>query len=211
MHLPLSIGDVCTVSHENPARHPTTVNIILQESIMSMLRTLFGTTLTLLVVAAANLAAQQPPSPPHGIELLKQLAGKFEGKATMTMGENTVNFMVHHVNTTSSGGWGVKINEESEIPGLGRYISDGVFGFDVYTDMLHLYSVSNVAETHDHAGRWSDDRHVTLVYEGQQEGKKFVEKINVEIVSRNEYHINAVQSLEGTTIATLDVVMKRKG
>ena len=44
----------------------------------------------------------------------------------------------------------MKLSNKFEVEKLGAYDLDNLFGFDKETGKLHIYSITGMAETHDH-------------------------------------------------------------
>jgi len=165
----------------------------------------------LAVSVAPAARAQQPPQPAPEIQRMTALAGKFEGDASFTRDGKTVKFTLHHENRVISGGFGLQCHEEADIPGMGHYEAENLFGWDAGKRELHLFSVSNDPYAHDHAGRWTDATHATLRYEGKHEGKSYLEAIPMEITSVNEYRFRSMVSIDGKPHDVFVATMKRVG
>lgn len=168
--------------------------------------------LLLLALCAATpgvARAQQPPQPAPEITRITALAGNFEGEAAYTAGGRTLKFTLHHVNRVIAKGFGLATHEEAELPGLGHYEAENLFGWDAGRRQLHLFTVTNDPIAHDHAGPWTDATHATLRYEGLSEGKRIVEVLPIEIVSPNEYRFRSTTTKPGQAPEVFEATMKR--
>ena len=154
-------------------------------------------------------ARAQAPTPAPEIQRITALAGTFEGEAAYTVGGKTTRFRLHHVNKVISGGFGLAAHEDADIPGMGHYEAENLFGWDAGRRRLHLFSVTNDPNTHDHSGPWSDATHARLRYEGLRDGKRLVEVIPLEVVSANEYRFRSVTTVAGAAPEIFEATMKR--
>lgn len=113
------------------------------------------------------------------------------------------------MNRVIAGGFGLQTHEEADIPGIGRYEAENLFGWDSGKRQLHLFSVTNDPYAHDHAGPWTDARHATLRWEGVHDGRKMSEVLPIEVVSADEYRFHSTVTIAGKAPETFDGVMKR--
>jgi hypothetical protein len=120
-----------------------------------------------------------------------------------------VQFTLHHTNKVIAGGFGLAVHEEADLPEMGHYEAENLFGWDAGRKQLHLYSVTSDPYTHDHAGRWSDATHLTLRYEGLRDGKRLVEVIPMQVVNANEYRFRSTLTVTGQPAEVLEAVMRR--
>ena len=164
---------------------------------------------TVLFSAAGRTRAQEAPKPSPEIQRITALAGTFDGEAAYTVGGKTTKFTLHHVNKVIAGGFGLAAHEEADVPGMGHYEAENLFGWDAGRRMLHLFSVTSDPNSHDHAGTWTDTRHATLRYEGLRDGKKLVEVIPMEIVSADEYRFRSTVTVAGQSPEVFEATMKR--
>lgn len=167
----------------------------------------------LIVTNAVTRSAhsEQAPQPAPEIARITALAGKFDGEAVFTANGETKKFVLHHTSRVIAGGFGLAVHEEADIPGVGHYEAENLIGWDAGKKQLHLLSVTNDPYTHDHAGRWTDPTHVTLRYEGLQDGKKLVEVIPMEVPSANQYRFQSTLTVAGQTPQKFEATMKRVG
>jgi len=166
--------------------------------------------LALGLVALSNHArAQDAPQPSPEIKRLTALAGKFEGEAQYTAGGKTIRFTLHHDNRVGAGGFCLANHETADVPGMGHYEAENLFGWDAGKGELHLYSVTNDPYTHDHAGRFTDEKHATLRYQGLRDGKKLSEVIPMEILGPDEYRFKSTLTVAGGTPEVFVATMKR--
>ncbi|MEM2910963.1 MAG: hypothetical protein QXM52_04595 [Candidatus Bathyarchaeia archaeon] len=60
--------------------------------------------------------------------------------------------------SSAAAGWGALNIGLMEIEGMGTYEEVDIIGFDPSEKLVHIFSLTNTAATHDHKGRWSDDK-----------------------------------------------------
>jgi len=164
-----------------------------------------------LAAVCANAHAQQAPQPASEITRITALAGKFDGEAKFTVNGQTTTFTLHHTSRVIAGGFGLAVHEEADVPGMGHYEAENLLGWDAGKKQLHLLTVTNDPYTHDHAGRWTDATHVTLRYEGLQDGKKLVEVIPMVVPSADEYRFQSTMTVAGQPPQKFEATMKRVG
>jgi hypothetical protein len=163
----------------------------------------------MMLAAPRPARSQQAPTPAPEIQRMTALAGTFEGQASFTSGGKTVQFKLRQTNRVISGGFGLAAHEEADLPGMGHYVAEDLFGWDPGKKQLHLFTVSNDPNTHDHAGRWADATHASLRYEGLREGKRYVEMIPLEVKGPDEYIFKCTSTLDGGAPEVFAADMKR--
>ena len=103
-------------------------------------------------------------------------------------------------------GWGFEGNMSAEIPGFGRYVRKEMWGYDMDSDTIRMFSVTNDGQTHDRRGVWVDDNTLRLRYSTVTNGKdNLVEEMTVvlhdhKMALRNTRKVNGEVELliEGT-------------
>lgn len=169
-----------------------------------------ATMLHLGALANAN-AQQEPPKVSEQIQRLIRIAsGEWVGKATLTLGEQTLDFQLTMSNKATSGGWGLLSTVRGTIPGMGPYNETDLFGYDAGRDQLHLFSVTCFGETHDHSGRWTSSTQMEFRYEGVMDGQPMVEEITAEFATPRELRISSSVSVGGKPASLFKVVLKKK-
>jgi hypothetical protein len=168
-----------------------------------------GIAMVVFVSGPRGVRADDAPKPPPEIQRITALAGTFDGTATYTAGGRTVQFTLHHVNRVIANGFGLAVHEQAELPELGPYEAENLFGWDAGRRMIHLFSVTTDPNTHDHAGRWQDAKHVTLRYEGVRDGRRMVEVIPFQIVSPDTYRFRSTVTVAGSPPEVFEATMKR--
>jgi hypothetical protein len=165
----------------------------------------------IFTIGSVHASAQVPAEIGEAMKKLQGLAGEWEGKATIVMGGETINFTLHHSTTRIADGLGLQIVESASIPGLGAYSSVNLIGYDAGGDQYHIYSVTSDGYSHDHKGSWSSGNTLTFVYDGPDpDGKRFVETIPLTLRGPNEYHFESRITVDGADAGTFTATMKRK-
>jgi hypothetical protein len=158
--------------------------------------------------AYSGPAVKQGPVP-EGVKKLYTFLGNWKGKATMAANGETQGFDYFMDMKTDADGWGILYHEKGLIPNATPYLGFGMLAFDVNDNSLHIFTVSNYGDVHDHKGNWSDDKSFTLVYNGTMEGKPMKEELSVQIIDANTWKFTDVVSLDGQTFQTLKAEMHK--
>jgi hypothetical protein len=143
--------------------------------IMKKLMILTGSLLVLAGVVQAEAA--DPGAAPRAA--LKRLLGTWHGKGTMKDGGKTVTVDATIECVETSGGAGVRcIDRFTGIPGLASYEETDLFGYDPGDGLVHMFTVTNGGETHDHKGGVSGNV-FALMFSGPQDGQLFSECLTI--------------------------------
>ncbi len=169
---------------------------------------------TFLFSAAAlggdkKAAETQSPQPAPAIQKLMPYVGSWAGEGTFTTEGQTMPIKVRHDWASISDGWGLQIHETVDMGEAGVYRSENFFGFDPGGMKLHLYTVSNMQDCHDHAGAWQDDRTFHLRYESTWEGKPLVEEITGTLDGPNQYSAQSTTTVGGKVRDVFALRMQR--
>ena len=163
-----------------------------------------------LAVVTANARHDVKHTPvPEGVKKLYVFLGNWKGKAMMTANGQTQTFDYFMDMKTDADGWGILYHEKGLIPNAAPYLGFGMLAFDASDNTVHIFTVSNYADVHDHKGNWTDDKHFTLIYNGTSEGKMLKEELTAEIVDANTFKFSDVVSINGQTSQTLSVEMHK--
>jgi hypothetical protein len=160
--------------------------------------------LRLMVACAAMLAAfiqsghaQEKHSPPSEISKLGSILGSFEGEATVTEGGKTMKGKVRHSNLQIADGWGFLMDEVISMEDGSAYKSHNIIGYDAGGGKVHVYSVTNAGESHDHIGSWTNPKTISVQYDGKWEGKAYIEKAALAIDGPDSYTLTWTATLDG--------------
>lgn len=158
---------------------------------------------------AARAEEMAAPKPDPALAKLLALAGTFDGEAAITMDGKTTKFTLHHENRVIADGFGLLAHESADVPGLGHYSAENLFGYDAGSKQIHLLSVTNDPNTHDHKGTWIGAKTLQLRYDGILDGKKYVEVIPMTVVGPDEYRFESTVTLGGKPYQKFAADMKR--
>jgi hypothetical protein len=152
----------------------------------------------LLLVAFVQAGrAQEKKGPPEQIRKLDAIVGTFEGEATITEAGKSTKGMVRHANSTISDGWGFLMDEVITMEDGSAYKSHNIVGYDDGGGKVHVFSVTNAGETHDHKGTWTTQKTISVHYDGKWEGKPYVEKAYLTVDGPDSYKLTWNASLGG--------------
>jgi len=145
------------------------------------------------------------------IELLDRLVGdwtvELTGKVpdgTSLQGKGTVRAI------ELSLGRGIRTEMKLDVPGMGAYDEDDLWGFDQWQKEIHLFSITSTGAVHDHSGKWNDDKTLELHWEGLYEGKPATEDVVLTWVTDDEIRVHEVDTSGGQTGPVFEYVLKRK-
>lgn len=166
-----------------------------------------------LVLAVGPLAHAQatkeaaPPAPTLGAEGKKFVAG-WTGQwtsndASLTMGTQKMQGPLRLSCESVSSGWGALCKGTFELKGMPPQASTFLMGWDMATGTGHMFEVSDTGELHDHSGRWSDGKSITLVHEGKTiAGPVEKDSCTATWVSARELKFDCTGTQAGVTVWT---------
>lgn len=169
----------------------------------------------ILLQLATSIPTNAQEGPPKVSDQIKRIialgAGEWAGNATLTTGEQTLRFPLTMSNKPISGGWGLMSTVRGTIPGMGTYNETDMFGYDAGRDALHMFSITSFGETHDHSGKWINDKRMEFRYEGVADGgAPMMEEIVAEFTTPRELSISSTVMIGGATTAVFKAVFKKK-
>ncbi|MDN7025108.1 hypothetical protein FGU65_09440 [Methanoculleus sp. FWC-SCC1] len=147
---------------------------------------------------------------PAEIEKLRMFLGEWHGEGVLETAGAVMKVAGEWWFRAAAGGWGVGVSMQSVIEGMGDYALDSLFGFDTETGTLHVYSLTNMAETHDHTAFWSNERTLHGSYDGLKEGKAFRENFTIRLTSPGEMTLEYVETLDGRLDSTMTIRLTKQ-
>ena len=102
------------------------------------------------------------------------------------------------------------MREKCDLPGMGTLRGTNLIGFDPSDGNIHWYTVDNFGTTHEHIGNFEDARHFKMMHKSMQNGKEYVEKISLNLESKNKLDLYLMATLDGQTQEILEAVFIRK-
>lgn len=181
-------------------------------NIPAMLRTFIGVlflTAALLPRAGAQEMFTPPPEP---VKQLYRFIGDWRGKAVASMGKDTIRFPLTIKAEKTADGWGVLASVRGDMGKMGTYHETSMFGWSPQTKLVHLFSVTNMGETHDHFGDWLKDEKTTLKLtftQPQGEGTEFKEEIMMILHDGNQMTMRSLTMRNGEYQSSFVAEMQR--
>ncbi len=147
---------------------------------------------------------------PAEVERLRVFLGDWRGGGVLRTGGAEMKVAGRWRFLAAAGGWGVRVSMRSTIEGMGEYALDTLIGFDPETGTLHVYSLTNMAETHDHTAAWSDEATLHGRYDGTKDGKAFREDFTIRLTRPDEMTVEYVETLDGRLDSTMSIRLKKQ-
>jgi len=145
------------------------------------------------------------------IEMLKSLVGDWSVDVTAKMpdgtslqGKGTVRACELSLDR------GIRTEMELDVPGMGAYHEDDLWGFDQWVKKMHMYSITSSGAVHDHSGTWEDDKTLHFRWEGIYEGKPATEDVVLTWAEDGEVRVHEVDTSEGQPGPVFDYVLRRQ-
>lgn len=147
---------------------------------------------------------------PDGAKRLEWFIGEWTLGGTLQMGADTFAISGDWSMTRAAGGWGVRSVLRGQVEGLGAMLEDDLLGFDQESGLIHLYSLTNTGNVHDHTGPWRDDGGLDLVYEGTQQGQPYREEIELRRDGEGRFTVRAVEHVGGEVASVMLAELTRR-
>jgi hypothetical protein len=160
----------------------------------------------LAFMAALLLTATLSKSQTNGIadkatnqlKLLLQFNGFWETKeAVMKAAGKEYRFAYYADFKTASANNAILMHEWADIPGVGKLDGNNLAGVSTYDGKIHWYSVDNMGTTHEHIGEFSDATHFTMIHKSTQDGKEFIETLQMEFPKPGILTLKQTSTLDG--------------
>jgi hypothetical protein len=146
------------------------------------MKTLLTVLVTSALVPTAFADGKPDPALPKEIQGMHRMVGdwKSEGATAFIAGKKRKAALAMSCSPTA-GGMGILCNSTVEVEGLGRMAETDLFGYDAGQNKYHWFAVTQMGETHDHVALppGPNDKGLTFVYSGYQEGKPMQEVISL--------------------------------
>ena len=153
-----------------------------------------------------------PVLPPEGKKLVEGMLGNWKSSDTvMTMGDKSFKGKLDMKCEKASGGWATLCKGSADMgKEMPKQEVTFLFGWDVGAQEGHMFEVSNMAEVHNHSGKWADDKTITLVHDGKNaEGKEEKDSLTMTWTSPKELSMKAVGTQGANTVWTFTSVAKK--
>jgi hypothetical protein len=162
--------------------------------------------------AAAAAPMAMPTMSPEGKKLIEGMLGNWKANDfTLTMGEKSMKGKMTINCEKAAGGWGTLCKGVAD---LGKEMPKQevtfLYGWDLATGEGHMFEVSNMAEVHNHAGKWTDDKSITMDHTGKTfEGKEEKDSLTMTWNSPKEIAIKATGTQGTVTAWTISATAKK--
>ena len=181
--------------------------------------------LTLFVLACAAVAAAQdkgaakpapaPPAPPklsaEGKKFVEGWLGSWASNDTVyTMGTQKMPGSLKMSCESVSSGWGTLCKGTLNASGMPPSEATFLMAWDLATGTAHMFEVGDTGEVHDHSGKWTSDKSVSLVRSGKTlDGKLEKDSCTATWVSPSELKFDCVGTQAGATMWTFTSTSKK--
>ena len=81
-----------------------------------------------------------------------------------------------------AGGHGVYWEESGIHPAIGEMLTSDLLAYNPSDRKLHYFSVDNMGVTRDQVCEWKSPDHLYMEYSGIQDGKKIIEKVDLNFI-----------------------------
>lgn len=165
--------------------------------------------------AAEPPAAAGPPvakMSPEGRKYIDGWLGKWSSSdATLTAGDQKMTGGLKVDCEKVSSGWGTLCRATFSFKGMPPMTNTFLMGWDLGTQEAHMFEVSDAGEVHNHAGKWTDDKSVSLVHQGKTfEGKDEKDACTATWASAKEMKLECVGTQGAATMWTFSANSKKK-
>lgn len=151
---------------------------------------------------------------PRELELLKQLIGDWKIDMDMRMPDGSMakgaGRATGRVVSGGSGLYGVLVELEAEIEGMGRLDELDLFGFNAHDGKVHSFTLNSMGTSHDHIGGWKSDRILEIGWSGVADGKDSSELITFTWNSPKELAVNEVDRVEGAVSMLIRYTLRKQ-
>ena len=172
-----------------------------------------GTILTIaaamgLAIAAAGATARAEAPPPDVQKVIDQMAGTWsvKGAAIQVQGK-AMKSDSQAVCDKAAGDWVLRC-KVTVTTGDRRDELVQVLSWDRPTQVFHLYSASSSGDSHDHTGSF-DGKTLNLKYEGNRDGKPFVESLAFTLRGPRELGWKEICSVGGEVVFSGEAIYRK--
>jgi hypothetical protein len=157
--------------------------------------------LVVLLLAAISTRSQSNTmgeKAANQLKLLLQFDGLWEtdGAVMKTAGKEYT-FAYYADFKTASDQNAIVMHEWANIPGIGKLDGNNLAGVSAADGKIHWYSVDNMGTAHEHVGEFSDATHYSMTHKSMQEGKEFVETLEMEFEKPDVLSLKQTVTLGG--------------
>jgi hypothetical protein len=178
---------------------------------------IFSTSLAALAQAPAKdkaappSAAVTPKMTPEGKKFIEAFHGNWTMKdATFSMGGQEMKGKFTMNCDKAAGGWATVCKGKQSFGKDMKADALYTFSWDIVTGEGHMHEVESMGNVHDHAGKWMDEKTISLGHTGKNmEGKEETDTVTFTMVSAKEIVFKADGKSGATTNWTFSGTMKK--
>jgi len=159
----------------------------------------------LAILAVSSIASAGPaPTDPK----LAQLVGHWAGGGTFTLGGKPMQITFSYECARVAIGPAIACSAFSKAKDF-AYAENHMFGYDKATDTYHLFSVNDLGEAYDHAGKWTDLGKVSFQYDATTADGKPVREIYTVIAKKDVLVLQGSFTRDGKVVGQGEYTLKR--
>ena len=157
-------------------------------------------------------APPAPVLPPEGKRWVEGHVGKWVSTdASMAMGDMKMTGKMTMNCEKASSGWASVCKGKFESKGMPAQEMTMLMGWDMQGGMAHMFEVANTGEVHDHTGKWTDDKNISMVRDGKNvEGKDETDTLNFAWTSPKELKVSGDGKQAGVVAWSFTSTMKKQ-
>jgi hypothetical protein len=160
-------------------------------------------------------AAKAPPAPPQmspeGKKLIDGMLGSWTMKdAAFKMGDQEMKGKFTMKCEKAVNGWAALCKGKADFGKAAKFEGLYTFAWDIATGEGHMLEVEDSPTVHDHVGKWTDDKSISLVRTGKNsEGKVETDTVTFTWVGPKEVTFAAIGKSGAMTNWTFNGTMKK--
>jgi hypothetical protein len=153
-----------------------------------------------------------PMLPAEGKKWVESHLGNWKSNdVALTMGEKSFKGKMSMKCDKASGGWGAictgKMDMGKEMPAQEVTF---LYGWNIGEGVATMFEVSNMAEVHQHTGKWADEKSITVTHNGKNvEGKDEKDALTFTWNSPREMTLKGEGTSGGQTLWTFTATAKK--
>lgn len=165
--------------------------------------------LVMLLLGPGALAATEPLAPE--IVKLPRFVGSWKGELELKEPDKHAQLLSFALDCESgAGGAAVRCTAREKSKEM-DIEEASLFGWEPNEQLVHFFAVTNQAETHDHKGRFTDDKTLILEHKGIVGGQPFSEKLSIVLNTTKDLTAEFVGSIDGKEIYRGKIHAKKQG
>jgi hypothetical protein len=166
--------------------------------------------------AKAGAKADAPPAmpvlPPEGKRWVESPLGKWKSNdMQLTLGGGAAMAGKITMNCDkAAGGWAATCHGKFEVKGMPAQEAIFTMGWAIGEGQAHMHEMTNYGDVHDHKGKWTDDKTITVVQVGKNaEGKEETDNLTFVFNSPRELVMKGEGTVGGAQQWTINATLKK--